>query len=292
MSEALPWHEPLITRLQALLVNGTLPNAMALTCPPGWGHEQLLAHVALMLLGVTGDKTGEEFAHPDFRWVVPEGAVIKIDQIRRLNEFAVQTTQPGGRKIAAILDAHLLNPNAANALLKTLEEPPPDTHILLATPFWGKLLPTIRSRCQRFQITPNVSAAQQWLAEQGIALDDDTFAEHGYAPLAAAAAVLDSQLDLNAWLAALSAGALEAAVAQASEGDVVMWLSRWYRRILMHLKGNPIPRCAATAPQLLGFADEVLAVRRQVETSNATNSRLLLEGLVVRWLQMQRSAAA
>ena len=60
-------------------------------------------------------------------------ALIKIDQVRALNAFAVQTPQIAKRKVAAVFDAHLLNVNAANTLLKTLEEPPQNTHILLCT---------------------------------------------------------------------------------------------------------------------------------------------------------------
>lgn len=292
MNAVLPWQVDTIERLLQLAADDQLPNAVALTCPPGWGHEQLLAAVALGLLGLRDSRAVEEIAHADFRWVVPDGAVLKIDQVRRVNEFAVQTPQAGGRKIAAVLDAHLLNANAANALLKTLEEPPPDTHILLATPFWGKLLPTIRSRCQRFQVAPDAAAAQRWLEQQGISLSDVEFAEFGFAPLTALAAAQTEQLDLTVWLTGLAAASLDEAVGQVTDGDVVSWLSRWYRRIALHLQGVEIPQCRATARSLLGFADELLNVRRQIEASNAANSRLLLEQLIVRWVQLQRKSAA
>ena len=292
MSAALPWHQPTIERLLALAHADKLPNALALTCPSGWGHDNLLAQAALQLLGVSGDKPVDEFAHPDFRWIVPEGAVIKVDQVRRLNQFAVQTVQAAPRKIAAVLDAHLLNANAANALLKTLEEPPADTHLLLATPFWGKLLPTIRSRCQRFQVAPDTDAARAWLSGQGVRLSDVEFAEFGYAPLAAAAVQQQEHVDLTGWLAGLSATGLENAVAPILNGDVVTWLSRWYRRILLHLQGVAIPACGAGQRALHGFAAELLAARRQIESTNSANSRLLLEQLIVRWLQMQPKSAA
>jgi hypothetical protein len=288
----LPWHEATVERLLALAQTDRLPNALALTCPPGWGHDQLLAQAALRLLGVDGDKSVDEFAHPDFRWIVPDGAVIKIDQVRRLNDFAVQTSQAGGRKVAAVLDAHLLNANAANALLKTLEEPPADTHLLLATPFWGKLLPTIRSRTQRFQAAPDTQAARQWLAQHGIVLTEAEFAEFGYAPLAAAAMQQEEHIDLTAWVGALSAAGLDNAVAAVINLDVVSWLGRWYRRIGLHLQGEAIPGCTAPARALHGFTDQLLSTRRQIESSNAANSRLLLEALIVRWVQLQRKSAA
>lgn len=292
MSAAFPWQVATIERLLQLAAADQLPNAVVLTSPAGWGHEQLLAAASLQLLGLDDSRAAEEVAHADFRWVVPDGAVLKIDQVRRINEFAVQTPQAGGRKIAAIVDAHLLNTNAANALLKTLEEPPPDTHLLLATPFWGKLLPTIRSRCQRFGVAPDAAAARQWLAAQGVELSDAEFAEFGYAPLTALAANQAEQIDLTLWLTGLTAAPLQDAVAQVMDVDALAWLSRWYRRILLHLQGVAIPQSQASARLLLGFADELLDIRRQLESSNAANTRLLLEQLIVRWVQLQRKSAA
>ena len=275
-----------------LLKADQLPNAIALTCAPGWGHEQLLAEASMALLENTDQRVIEEFAHPDFRWVVPDGAVIKIDQVRRINEFAVQTPQIAPRKVAAISDAHLLNPNSANALLKTLEEPPPNTHIILATPYWGKLLPTIRSRCQRFQVAPDIGQAQNWLETEGVSLSDMEFAEVGYAPLTAQAAVARNSVDLTLWLTALAPDSMAASVEQVLDTDVVLWLGRWYRRLLMHLQAQPIPNCTASPQALIGFADDVLNARRQIETSNAANVRLHLEELIVRWLQLQRTGRA
>ena len=292
MNQHLPWHESLLKRMLRLCDEDQLPNAIALTCPPGWGHQALLTDVALALLGVDGPRTVEEFAHPDFRWIVPDGAVIKIDQIRKLNEFAVQTTQMAPRKIAAVLDAHLLNANAANALLKTLEEPPPNTHLLLATPFWGKLLPTIRSRCQQFQIDADVSLAQKWLHEQGIALSESAFAEFGYAPLTAQEGLAASIPDLSDWLMQLPTQPMAHCVEMVLEGNTVTWLDRWYRRIVSHLRGESIPACQASAKDLIRFSDQLLQIRRQIEFSNAANVRLLLEHLIVRWVQLLRQTRA
>jgi DNA polymerase III delta subunit-like protein len=287
LSEHYPWHEALLVRLQSLAARDQLPNAIALTCPPGWGHRTLLAEVALALLNVEGPRVVDEFAHPDFRWIAPDGAVIKIDQVRKLNEFAVQTPQMAPRKIAAVLDAHLLNANAANALLKTLEEPPPNTHLLLATPFWGKLLPTIRSRCQRFQVDADVELARAWLQTQGLEVAEEAFAEFGYAPLTTQAGFADETTDLASWLAALPKQALDKSVEVALENSTVLWLDRWYRRIVAHLQGKTIPQCHACATDLVGFADQLLQIRRQIEFSNAANARLLLEHLIVRWIQLR-----
>jgi len=287
-----PWHEPLLERLQSLANDDALPNALALTSAPGWGHDSLLARAAFTLLGVTSEQPVHEFAHPDFRWIAPDGAVIKIDQVRRVNEFAVQTTQSAPRKVAAIFDAHLLNTNAANALLKTLEEPPPNTHLLLSTPHWGKLLPTIRSRCQRFHAPSDGALARSWLAEQGISISDAEFAEFGFAPVGARLGGIGDAPDLTHWLTALATENLASSVDVVLDTDVVDWLGRWYRRLILHLGGQSIPGCGAGYRALILFADEILSIRRQIESTNAANAKLLIESLVVRWLQLQRRSAA
>ncbi len=99
------------------------------------------------------DESGKErFAylvgdHPDLVLVVPDGNQIKIDQIRQLQEF-VGLKPTGRRKVVLIDEAGKMNQQAQNALLKTLEEPPPDTHFVLIAERRGELLPTILSRCQ------------------------------------------------------------------------------------------------------------------------------------------------
>ncbi len=284
-----PWHEPLLARLYALRDADQLPNAIAIDYPAGWGGEKLLAEAALGLLGLDTEIAVEEFAHPDFRWIVADGAEIKIDQVRRVNEFAVGTAQAAGRKIAALHEAHLLNPSAANALLKTLEEPPRDTHLLLGTSNWGRLLPTIRSRCQRFVLTPDIDAARAWLADEGLAVSDTVFAECGYAPLTAAAVLADGDAtDLTGWLASLTKADVAKSVKLAAEQDTVVWLARWYRRLLIHLGGEPIPGLKAQPATLLEFASKLLSARRQIETSNAANVQLLMEELVVNWRRLAR----
>jgi len=104
--------------------------------------------------------------HPDILTIeVEEGSKnIKIDQIRWLSEFMIRSSHSGGSKVAIIQDAHLLNANAANALLKTLEEPNDNAYVLLVSDHPGRLVATIRSRCQKlaFQV-PTADIALSWL---------------------------------------------------------------------------------------------------------------------------------
>lgn len=107
--------------------------------------------------------------HPDLQRVLPEEAdkPIKIDQVRALVDFVAQTAQLGGRKVVLLAPAEAMNLNAANALLKSLEEPSGNTVLVLLSDAPSRLLPTIRSRCLQ-QACPHPSSAQslQWLSEQ------------------------------------------------------------------------------------------------------------------------------
>ena len=91
--------------------------------------------------------------HPDLVLVPPDGNQIKIDQIRELQEYVA--LKPSGRhKVVIIDDAGKMNPQAQNALLKTLEEPPPGVVFILIVANRGELLPTILSRCQIVEFQP------------------------------------------------------------------------------------------------------------------------------------------
>jgi DNA polymerase III delta prime subunit len=94
-------------------------------------------------------KTDQLETHPDFFSIAPTGKInaIKIEAIRELIEYAQKTPHSANKKVIIIFEAHKLNRNAAEALLKTLEEPPLDTVLWLTTPSKYLLLPTIISRC-------------------------------------------------------------------------------------------------------------------------------------------------
>ncbi len=290
MNTFYPWHSDLSQRLTRQRDENKLPNTLALTTPPGWGHRQLLRDIAGMLLQTPLPDNENEFAHPDFRWVEPDGAEIKIAEIRRVTEFAVQTSQIAPRKVVAIFDAHLLNRAAANALLKTLEEPPPNTHLVLATPFWSRLMPTVRSRAQRYSQRPDHTAARSWLEQQGVSISDVDYATAGYAPLNALETAGGASLEK--WLESLPRIDLAAALEQAQSAGVMIWLDQWYRRLLAHLSDAPLAGRQAEAAAVLSFTDALLSARRQIDTSNSANQRLLLEALIVRWVALSRRSSA
>ncbi len=107
--------------------------------------------------------------HPNMLWITPEkeGQAIKIDQIREVFEFIHQTSLQGEYRIVIIHPANQMNLNAANALLKTLEEPPAGSLLILISNQLSPLPATILSRCQSiFFPCPPIEQALPWLKEQ------------------------------------------------------------------------------------------------------------------------------
>lgn len=113
--------------------------------------------------------------HPDLFELEPEeaGKAIRVDDVRELVDFVAKTPQYGGRKLVIIEPAEAMNTNAANALLKSLEEPAGDTVMILVSHHTAQLLPTIRSRCQALAAPkPSSAAAVAWLGTALPALND------------------------------------------------------------------------------------------------------------------------
>lgn len=290
------WLAPEAERLGVHLAAGSLPHALLVTAPPGWGEGLLANWLALTLIGVDTERDARQLAHPDLRWTVRDGAEIKVDAVREIGAFAQGTAQAGARKVAVLEDADALNQSAANALLKTLEEPPPGTYLILTSQRPSRLLPTVRSRCQIRSIAPDRARARAWLAERGVdpaSLEQRLF-EHGGAPLSVAAAVDEGQPLLEpVLLEALRPGSLRAAHAALLTGDLLANLGRWYRYAMALAAGTwqPPALAAASGRAVAGFAEELTWVRRQLLVSNSANGRVLTEHLLARWHHLAQRPA-
>ncbi len=119
--------------------------------------------------------------------------VITVNQIRALTDFFCLTSHQNGRRVALIAPAEQLNLNAANGLLKMLEEPPGQTIFLLVTNQLSRILPTVRSRCRLMRMpVPDAAQARAWLTEQGCAEPELNLALAGQAPLQALRAAEDA----------------------------------------------------------------------------------------------------
>jgi len=229
-------------------------------------------------------------AHANLRWLEPTGANIAVDQVRNATHFANTTAQGGGAKVLVVNDAHLLNNSSANALLKTLEEPGADTYLILATGYPARLLPTVRSRCQRFTVHGTQDQVLGWLGQEHQQAAELLF-EFGGAPYATAAAQQAGAQPLQPLLTnALAHAAPATLVADlltltAQDSDPAELGLRWLRYVVGQISGvRPFPKLAnCEHRRLFEFCDELLAVQRQLLASNSVNTKLQLERLLVLW---------
>jgi DNA polymerase-3 subunit delta' len=172
----MPWQRDTWARLQRSLQADTMPHALLLRGPTGIGKTRFSECLAALLLCQQPSPDGacgkcracnlrNAGSHSDLLYLRPEKSrVIKIDQVRSLIDFANQTPALGQRKVILINPAEVMNNNAANALLKCLEEPSAGTFLLLVSHASGTLPATIRSRCQQLPMpVPSVAVSGPWL---------------------------------------------------------------------------------------------------------------------------------
>jgi len=246
--------------------------------------------------------------HPDFRLVLPEslsawrtenvsdeseeGAIvsaeqdedaseakresrdIRIDQIRALTGFFEVATHRGGLRVVVLAPADALNDAAANALLKTLEEPPAGTFFILCTDAIDGVLPTIRSRCQLYRLTaPLPDQCIPWLRAHGLDTPEQWLDAAGGAPLEALTEASDTTIQsvLTALLERLKEGSrldmgrligLKIPKSFPSEAAIRLF-QRWGWDLLAHQKGGAIryhPSLQSDIEQLSARIDSASAL--------------------------------
>lgn len=231
---AMPWLDDAWRRLQARRERGALPHALLICGPEGLGKRDFAARFVRGLLcqqPELGEACGhcrscvllDAGTHPD-RVAVGYGlrkdgvqrSEIVIDQIRELSARLAMASQFGGWQVATIDPADALNAAAANALLKTLEEPAAQTMLVLVADAPWRLPQTIRSRCQRIEFhLPEPAQALAWLQARGVVDPASALRAAGGNPgLArrwAEEGALDRRSEVRRDLAALAAGRGEAA---------------------------------------------------------------------------------
>ena len=244
----------------------------------GIGKLDLAINFAQSLLCQRQDESGyacgkcpschwfEQGSHPDYRLLQPEALSlegeesdeskpvsgkkpskqISVDQIRGLADFFGMSAHQGGRRVIVIHPAEAMNINAANALLKNLEEPPQGLLFILVSHKPQQLLPTILSRCVMITLSsPDEETATSWLSGQGVKNPAETLAVSGFSPLQAVQ--LDAGLgeEHDKLLRAirmpqdLDVFALAEALQKSEQMLVVQWLQQWcYDLSSMKLAGR------------------------------------------------------
>lgn len=193
----LPWQRAMWLQWGEQLQSNKLGHASLLCGESGVGKLHFAKNFAARLLCTTPlDDAAcgqchacEVYAagsHPDFLQLAPaEGSqVITVDEVRRLTQFVAHTPQLGDNKVIIIVPAESLNINAANALLKSLEEPQRNTYFLLLSESVGRLPATVRSRCQIRQFAqPDTTLALNWLRQLDAQYQESDLLRVGGRPL-------------------------------------------------------------------------------------------------------------
>jgi DNA polymerase-3 subunit delta' len=293
----LPWLEPAAARLAGAHGAGRLPAALLLHVAPGIGADLLARHFAQLRFCAearapcghcTHCRRVASGEHPDFKVVGrdPESRLgqISIDQVREVAEQLALSSYEGRGTVVVLDPADALNRNAANALLKTLEEPRPDAHLVLVSNAPSLLPATIRSRCQRLAVpAPDRATALAWLNEQQPAHRADWPAVLellGVAPLEALEADVPRLLAIRDEVRRLLADGRQGRI------DVIRAAEAWAKDELpLRLRG--IENCLTV---------ELLAVRAGARPGGATADINMAAGLRVltelRELQRQLAGAA
>ena len=277
MNDIYTWQKNDWSRLQELRKRP--PHGLLFKGSKGIGKFDLAMQFAQSLLCERPNESGfacgqcpschwfSQGSHPDFRLLQSEALSldgeesddvksvsgkkpskqISVEQVRGLADFCSMSAHQGGRRVVVIHPAEAMNTNAANALLKNLEEPPPGLLFILVSHKPQQLLPTILSRCLSFVLpAPDAASATRWLAQQGVKNPAEALAASGFAPLQAVQ--LDEQLGgeerdklLRAVRqpAALDVFALAEALQKTEQVVVVQWLQQWsYDLSSMKLAGK------------------------------------------------------
>ena len=325
VSEDFAWHAGQWQRIAAARRAGRVPHALLLAGPHGLGKGAFARRLGAALVCAqpmqSGDACGVCAAcrqtlagsHPDQHWVVPEGPgkMIKIDAIRALTSKSVLAAQEGGYRVFVIDPAEQMNRAAANALLKTLEEPASRSILILVSSHPDRLPATIRSRCQlvKFAI-PGTHEVRAWLSGKAATGQlDDLLAISGGAPLRALQAVEEG------WIDAAQRLTTELAALKQRKTNPLQIVEEWEKRPL-NLVLDSLKRCVTDlvrlangvedAPlyqpalridlqslgqgidlrQLYRFNDELLQFAR--DASHNLNVQMMFEHIANRWLQITR----
>ncbi len=304
-----------------------LPHALLLQGMRGVGKHQLAMSLAQWLLceqpqGATACGTCQscnwlaQGGHPDLRLVEPldeasEGEtarrgrrLISVDAIRQAMQLLDLSSHQGGWRIVLITPAEAMNAAAANALLKTLEEPPPYVLLILVSHQPRRLPATVRSRCRKLTVPkPSRQIALQWLADRGLDDAEAWLEEAGGAPLLALELAKPERLaQRQRFLDALAVPAKQdwcelAQTMQQSLHDAWGWLTRWTCdlitcqagagvRYFPQYAGSLQARAATAHPvHLWALYQELLQAGRWLQ--HPLNAQLLLESWLLRYASIE-----
>lgn len=305
-AELFPWTASAVAQFQTAYASQRLPHALLMYGPEGVGKRAFAAWLAQARLcdrpltplapcnECASCKLFQAGTHPDLIAVSPEEGKqqISVDQVRAAAERVSETSFRGGYKVLILEPAHLMTPGAANSLLKTLEEPTPQSLLMLLTSRLSGVLPTVRSRCQKLALpTPSRAVAERWLSAQGLQPKSAVLEFAGGAPLLARDLMQGSFDELNELmvdgLEALFSGKADVTQVAAKWGDErlperLVWLDLW---LASQLRG-----AIAGSADLITFPERSTHLPTLPAALNITSAFGLLDNLRSLRAQLARTA--
>lgn len=302
-----PWQLGQWQLLESMLSADRMPHSLLLAGPSEIGKCHFARAFAQRMLCRSSDagygcgvcKACHLMAagtHPDWSVLEPEavGKAIKIDAIRALESLATTTAQQSGWRIILIQPAEAMNTNAANALLKTLEEPGAKTLLMLVSHNTSGLLATVRSRCRVLPFTvPSKSLVIPWLRHTVGAAEvaASTIAKGAGKPLRILRLLESDMLaqmeDFETVLDAVANGELSVVNAaetslQLPDSEAIEWLQNYLYRHLRDQRFTSLRRHR----QAFIFLDRVTVAKRNLLSAANPNRQLLWEELLLDWRQV------
>jgi DNA polymerase III subunit delta' len=309
-----PWHAAAWKEFEAALSAERLSHAYLIEGPQGLGKLHLAFRMAARVLAAPWSESDPAvpLPHPDLTWVTLEvddegkqKKQIGIQQIRDACANLAMTSYAGGWKTAVIWPAEQLNAHAANALLKTLEEPSPRTLLLLVRSRLDTLPATIASRCQRIRIAPPpAEEAIPWLeARAGGGGWPRLLALAGDAPLMALLLAEEGFREFDQSFTEDLLGVmgrrrepLEVAAEWARRPlpMTLRWLDVWTAELVRAKAAGVTPTMAETPRRALQTALEGIPLQRlfrykdelrsaMIRSDGVFNTQMVLEGLLAPW---------
>lgn len=226
---------------------------------------------------------------------------IVIDQIRALAQFMNVSTHRQGRRVVLMYPAEALNVPAANALLKSLEEPNPNTVFILVSHQIDRLLPTILSRCHKLPLTvPSWEQALDWLTTQGLKEPTNWLAQQGGAPLLALdAAQAEDAKEMDDFLRGLMRPDIDTSLKLAEKMQkmdmpkIVSHLQRWLYDIFSFKQSAKIRYYPKYQQEIAQLASRISleklmrliqsAQERQAIASHPLSGKLFLEDMLLEY---------
>jgi DNA polymerase-3 subunit delta' len=304
----LPWLEGPRQAFLAQLARQKMPHAQLVGIDSAFGGELLSVFMAraAMCLQPNGQgacgfcKSCQLFDagnHPDFYQIEADGNQIKVDQIRELCTRLTATAQQSGRRVAVIHHSERLNSAAANALLKTLEEPGKDTLLILQSDTPARLMATISSRCQRIPfVVPSREVIKHWLQQHCQLQEDVTWclsvvggplklAESLHSDGAQASRYQSLLQFRKDWVQSLSSGHLCASLLTVSEQQIIDALKVLYLILRQVLFKNSHQDAFVNA-QIGNLAAKIMGMCHNLNTMPTVNYLALCQSYVLEYREI------